>query len=299
MPWTDNPALAYGGRCPQTPGSIQPGPVYSFRRCRFDAVALWAAEFSQRGSMTPTKTPTISADILEQAAGLAGFRTSLSRRRFLVLSAGGVTSFAVLSLCRLLGSESPVVILEDSTGLLLGDSSRCVGCLRCELACTEFNDGRAQPSMARIKVSRNLAFGPEGPTGGNRMQGAWGNGLVIQDTCRQCPHPVPCASICPVNAIKTDSKTGARVVAPETCIGCRLCQRACPWDMITFDDVSQKATKCFLCQGAPECVEACPAGALRYIPWRDLTRDALPRRTTVQMIPPAKAGECLECHVSR
>lgn len=57
--------------------------------------------------------------------------------------------------------------------------------------------------------------------------------------------------------------TGARIVDASACVGCRLCLRSCPWNMISFDEQSQKATKCFLCQGHPKCVEACPSGALR------------------------------------
>jgi Fe-S-cluster-containing dehydrogenase component len=236
------------------------------------------------------------AELIVRAAEAAGFDAALSRRQFLFLSAGAVTSLAALNICRAWGGDAPVIIIDNAKGLLLADPSRCVGCQRCELACTEFNDGRAQPSLARIKVGRNINFGPEGPSGGVRMQGAWGNALFIQDTCRQCPHPVPCATACPEKAIKADPRTGARIVDTAACVGCRLCQRVCPWNMIDFDEESQKATKCFLCQGDPKCVEACPSGALRYVPWHDLTRDAAPRNATLTLIPPEKAKECLECH---
>lgn len=46
---------------------------------------------------------------------------------------------------------------------------------------------------------------------------------------------------------------------------------------MTFDEEQGKADKCFLCNGAPKCVEACPAAALRYVPWSDRTREATPR----------------------
>ncbi|HVO84203.1 MAG TPA: 4Fe-4S dicluster domain-containing protein [Syntrophobacteria bacterium] len=237
----------------------------------------------------------IEAEMVVRAAKEAGFCATLSRRQFLFLCAGAVTSLAALNTWRVWGADAPIVITDNAKGLLLADPSRCVGCLRCELACTEFNDGRAQPSLARIKVGRNMNFGPEGPLGGARMQGAWGNGLFIQDTCRQCPHPVPCATACPENAIQAAPETGARIVDTSACVGCRLCQRACPWNMIGFDEQSQKATKCFLCQGVPKCVEACPSGALRYVAWRDLTREAAPRAALL-VVPPEKAKGCLDCH---
>ena len=179
---------------------------------------------------------------------------------------------------------------------MIADSTRCVGCRRCELACTEFNDGKAAPTMARIKVSRNLQFGPKGLYTEPRAQGNWGNGLIIQDLCKQCPHPVPCANACPNDAIVVKPPTNARVVDADKCIGCKMCQRACPWEMMSFDQDENKATKCFLCNGTPKCVEACPAEALQYVAWRDLTNKVPPRVVPTAVITPEKAAACNECH---
>ena len=159
--------------------------------------------------------------------------------------------------------------MDQAKGLVIADPTRCVGCRRCELACTEFNDGKAAlhgPNQG----SRNIQFGPKGLYTANG-QGNWGNGLIIQDFCKQCPHPVPCANACPNDAIVVKPPANARVVDPDKCIGCKMCQRACPWEMMSFDTDENKATKCFLCDGTPKCVEACPAEALQYVAWRDLT----------------------------
>ncbi|WP_173081861.1 4Fe-4S dicluster domain-containing protein [Fundidesulfovibrio magnetotacticus] len=230
-----------------------------------------------------------------EAADRCGLGGELSRRGFLVFSAGALASMAALGAARVWGAGAPLVILENPQGLLFADPARCVGCQRCELACTEFNDAVAAPSLSRIKISRNLNFGPAGPSGAPLL-GAYGNGLVVQGLCRQCPHPVPCATACPQDAIVEDKATGARVVDEARCVGCRLCQRACPYAMMVFDEGKGKASKCFLCQGRPRCVEACPAQALRYAPWRDLTRES-PALAAVSVIPPEKAGACAECHV--
>lgn len=156
---------------------------------------------------------------------------NLSRRGFIK-----VTSCAALGLATLQASEalatmkaSPLVIMEKAAGMIVGDPTLCVCCQRCELACTEFNDGKADPKLARIKISRNAMFGPEGGLE-NTTKGIYGSGsLVIQDTCKQCPHPVPCATACPQNAIIAQKGTGTRMVLKDRCVGCRLCQKACPW----------------------------------------------------------------------
>jgi Fe-S-cluster-containing dehydrogenase component len=150
--------------------------------------------------------------------------------------------------------------------------------------------------MARIKVARNANFGPKGIYAGLRGQGNWGNGLIVQDLCKQCPHPVPCATACPNDAIVLEPKTKARMVDSKKCVGCQLCQKACPWEMMSFDPDTNKATKCFLCNGKPKCVEACPADALTYAAWTDLTDKTPVRVASTALIPPEKASACIECH---
>jgi len=238
-----------------------------------------------------------AAEHIREAANAVGLGEALSRRGFLLFSALSVTSLSALGLCEALGASPPLVILDNAKGIILADPSRCVGCQRCELACVEFNDGRSQPSLSRIKIARSLNFGAGGLDADPAAQGAWGNGLVVQGVCRQCPHPVPCATACPNDAIRDDPATGARVVDPQACVGCRLCQRACPWDMIVFDEQAGKSSKCFLCGGKPKCVEACPSEALRYAPWRDLTRGSGGKAATLSLVTPEKAAACLECHV--
>ena len=152
-----------------------------------------------------------------------------------------------------------------------------------------------EPRLARIKITRNVMFGPSGTNPIPPTFGVHGNGLVVQDTCRQCPHPVPCANACPQGAIQVDPKTGARVVVKERCIGCHLCEKACPWDMMSFDDEENKASKCFLCNGDPKCVKACPAAAIRYIPWTDRSHEEA-RRVPHGYLARENAAECSICH---
>ena len=152
---------------------------------------------------------------------------TLTRRGFLRLSlwtAGGIVLLEPLSVF----GGTGLAIIENAGAVILADPSRCVGCGRCELACTEFKT-TARPSPP-CPGSRSAATWPSGPWpfGAEPASGLWGNGLIVQDTCRQCHHPVPCAEACPVQAIVADPATGARRVDPARCTGCRLCLNACP-----------------------------------------------------------------------
>jgi Fe-S-cluster-containing dehydrogenase component len=219
-----------------------------------------------------------------------------SRRQTLKWGGMSIIGLSVLGPVFAQGATAPLIIMEQAEGLVVADTAKCVGCGRCELACTEFNDGKAAPSLSRIKVDRNLNFGPAGVPAWREGQGNWGDGLIVQDLCKQCPHPVPCANICPEDAIVVSSEGKARVVDLGKCTGCKVCLKVCPWEMISFDPESQKATKCHLCGGKPKCVEACPAGSLSYVGWQDLT-DKVPARINAAALPPERSLSCAACHV--
>ncbi len=218
----------------------------------------------------------------------------LSRRGFLKV-ASMTAAMAAMSQARAKAGARPYIILEHAEGLIIGDPNLCMNCQRCELACTNFNDGKSDMKLARIKIGRNMWFGPEGVATIPPQHGNWGDNLIVQDTCRQCEHPVPCANACPKGAIQVDPKTKARVVKKDLCIGCKLCQKACPWGMMTFDEEEKKASKCFLCDGEPKCVKECPAAALMYIPWRDRSQEP-GRRPQHGYIPIENADQCAVCH---
>jgi len=234
---------------------------------------------------------------LEPDVGWFNLNPACSRRQTLKWGGLSVIGISVLGPVLAQGATRPLIIMEPALGLVVAEPMKCVGCGRCELACTEFNDGKAAPAMSRIKVGRNLHFGPDGVSAWREGQGNWGNGLVVQDLCKQCPHPVPCANICPEDAIVLAPSGNARMVDPDKCTGCKICLRACPWEMISFDPDSRKATKCHLCNGKPKCVAACPAQSLSYVPWRDLTARVPPRLKNTVQLPSERSVACRQCHL--
>ncbi len=264
-----------------------------------------------RGRVTQTVYPLIAflkrcrtveendgkIDVLEEASRPFSLNPPSSRREFLRLSGLSIVGISSIGPSLARGATKPLIIMEQAEGIVIADPITCVGCGRCELACTEFNDGKAAPALSRIKVDRNLNFGPKDVFSYRKGEGNWGDGMVVQDLCKQCPHPVPCADVCPEDAIRVAPPVYSRVVDPNRCNGCKICLKACPWDMISFDPDSHKASKCFLCNGKPKCVEACPAESLSYVPWKNLTNQVPHRIVTTASMSPKKETACEECHL--
>ena len=103
--------------------------------------------------------------------------------------------------------------------------------------------------------------------------------LWARNSCMHCDFPA-CAAVCPVEAI-TKYEEGPVVINQEVCIGCEYCIHACPWEVITKNDITSKASKCTMCSDRvsedkqPFCVQACPVGALDF----GLTKEITDRAT--------------------
>ena len=136
------------------------------------------------------------------------------------------------------------------------DPQKCTGCLQCEMACAFEHTGTFAPAKSRIKV---FDFEHEG--------------RKVPYTCTQCAEAW-CLNACPVEAIKIDAATGAKVVLDGTCVGCKVCTIACPFGTINYVADTGKVQKCDLCDGDPACVTACPTGAITYVDadWTGLDR---------------------------
>jgi len=135
-----------------------------------------------------------------------------------------------------------------SENILSINPRNCDGCGDCETACAEKHAGVPDKMRSRIRV-----------VGGN------GHGrLFVPFTCRQCDDP-PCLSVCKNSAIYKDEKLNRVLIDPNKCIGCKMCFSACPFGAMGFDSTKGFAIKCDLCEGNPECVNACKKGAIAYI----------------------------------
>lgn len=195
-------------------------------------------------------------------------KSEMTRRRFMKISGKSLVGIALsTSFLSLIGctqeqvTSGQVSMWSTPQGLLIVNEAKCTGCQRCEINCTQVNDGNVSSFISRVKVTRNL------------MVSKHGNGLYTDnpweyypDTCRQCAEPA-CGNACPVEAIFSDDR-GVKKVDESKCIGCGTCVNACPWNMPTVNQETKKSTKCILC-GA--CAAGCPAGALSIVDWDEIT----------------------------
>lgn len=69
---------------------------------------------------------------------------------------------------------------------------------------------------------------------------------------------------CDTGALVRNVETGAIEVNADRCIGCGLCEIACPFGHMHFNLQTGKSEKCDLCGGDPACARFCPHGALEY-----------------------------------
>lgn len=135
---------------------------------------------------------------------------------------------------------------------------RCVACHGCSVACKTWRERPLGIDCRRIVTiwQRDEAM--------PRLRHA-------SVACLHCADPA-CVKACPVHAISKNAD-GIVLVDAETCIGCRACKKACPFDVPQFPEEGRgKMVKCDLCFGRydmetsqPPCVATCPTHALTLV----------------------------------
>lgn len=169
-------------------------------------------------------------------------------------------------------AEAPAT--TEFVGVLV-DTTRCIGCRACEVACGQAN-GMLVPDVENDGALEQARTTSEKQwTVVNRYQTEKGD-VFVKRQCMHCWQPA-CTAACLTNAM-FKTKEGPVIWRENKCMGCRYCMVSCPFDMPKFeyDEWNPDIQKCTMCYGRllegkrPACVEACPADALMFGQKREL-----------------------------
>ncbi len=169
------------------------------------------------------------------------------------------------------------------------DTSVCIGCKACEVACKTWNELEIEPTFgdgfdntAELGAQnwRHVQFIDNVPdeTAGVGQGTAW---LMMSDVCKHCKE-ASCMQVCPTNALMR-TEFDSVYVQPDVCNGCRNCTSACPYNVIQMDEHNKVAQKCTLCydrlQGGlePACSKTCPTDSINFGPVDELQEMARTR----------------------
>lgn len=165
---------------------------------------------------------------------------------------------------------------------VLVDTTKCIGCRRCEVACANEN------GLPRVDDLSDSVFKKRRPTTITQWTvinhyKTETEGVFVKDQCMHCNQPA-CAAACLTKALlKTEE--GPIIWREDKCMGCRFCMISCPFEIPKFEYHSAipKIQKCMMCWERLQegkqlaCVEICPVEALLYGSRRDLIKIARKR----------------------
>mgnify|MGYP002716457446 CR=1 FL=1 len=154
------------------------------------------------------------------------------------------------------------------------DTSKCIGCKACQVACSEWNDLRDEVGTSHGTYDNPIDLTAESWTvmkfaeyenpGSGNLE--W---LIRKDGCMHCADP-GCLKACPAPGAIVKYANGIVDFNQDHCIGCGYCITGCPFDIPRISEKDKKAYKCTLCSDRvsvglePACVKSCPTGSIQF-----------------------------------
>lgn len=222
---------------------------------------------------------------------------AITRRKFLGWMGCAAAGSATLAGTAAYGASNKEFKGHPGSFGVLHDTTRCIGCRKCEKACNEvnkmpnpkvpFEDLSVLETERRTSVHTHTVVNRYAPS--KQASSEKQHPIFVKKQCNHCLEPA-CASACFVKAFKKDKK--GPVGYDETlCVGCRYCMVACPFNIPAYEydnPLTPRVMKCTMClprieEGKlPGCVEICPREALVFGKRDDLIREA---RMRIQKYP--------------
>jgi formate dehydrogenase iron-sulfur subunit len=158
------------------------------------------------------------------------------------------------------------------TVAMFTDTSLCIGCRACQVACKQWNELGLEPpewtgtyqnhAHFTDKTFRLVRF-VEAPQANGDL--AW---FLMSDVCKHCAQ-AGCLDACPTGAIHR-TQYGTVNIDQSICNGCRYCVSSCPFGVVSFNAQSGTAHKCTFCNDrihnglTPACAKACPTDSIQF-----------------------------------
>ena len=171
------------------------------------------------------------------------------------------------------GASAGRAMQRDLEVCKLVDTTTCIGCKACEVACVEWNDMPFTPTTFDNTYQTmpettahfwNLIKFNEHQNPDGTIQ--W---LMRKDQCMHCADP-GCLAACPADGAIVKYANGIVDFNQENCIGCEFCVSGCPFNIPRFNPETKRVYKCTLCSDRvgeglePACIKACPTGCLKF-----------------------------------
>ncbi len=171
------------------------------------------------------------------------------------------------------------------------DTTICIGCKACEVACKEWNQlpddgmfftGMSYDNTVHLGAStwRHVAFIERPVPLSGQLAGGF-SWLMMSDVCKHCAR-AGCLEACPTGAI-IRTEFDSVYVQPDVCNGCGYCVVACPFGVIDRLEDDGRAWKCTLCYDRlkagqePACAKACPTDSIVFGDLHELRAKAVER----------------------
>ena len=165
----------------------------------------------------------------------------------------------------------------------LTDSTLCIGCKACEVACKEWNDvpddgftftgfsydntgALGHSTWRHVKFVERALPGVSPPDAGYRSSTfRWD---FSSDVCKHCEN-AGCLDACPTGSI-VRTEFGGVYIQPDICNGCGYCVVTCPFGVVDRRPGDGRAFKCTFCYDRqkaglqPACATACPTQSIQF-----------------------------------
>ncbi|MEO6213261.1 MAG: 4Fe-4S dicluster domain-containing protein [Vicinamibacterales bacterium] len=181
----------------------------------------------------------------------------------------------------------------------LTDSTLCIGCKACEVACKEWNGvpadgfhftgasydntgGLGHSTWRHVKfIERAIDVSGAVATADAGYRSNAFRWDFSSDVCKHCEN-AGCLEACPTGSI-VRTEFGGVFIQPDICNGCGYCVVACPFGVVDRRPDDGRAFKCTFCYDRqkvglqPACATACPTQSIQFGEIETLRRRAVER----------------------